>query len=136
MKKMKKVVAFALAMSMALGLSACGGGNDSSNSGNGGTSGGSATSGTYDEPEFKLQLGHSDTTTNLIHISLENFADYVYEQSNGRVEITIYAAEQLGSNAEMAEAVQMGSLDAMMMPQGQVCPQAECSGPALPVPQL
>ena len=119
MKKMKKVVAFALAMSMALGLSACGGGNDSSNSGNGGTSGGSATSGTYDEPEFKLQLGHSDTTTNLIHISLENFADYVYEQSNGRVEITIYAAEQLGSNAEMAEAVQMGSLDAMMMPQGQ-----------------
>ncbi len=73
----------------------------------------------YDTPEFTLKLGHSDTTSNLLHVSLENFANYVLEQSKGRVKIDLYAAEQLGSNAEMAEMLEMGSLDAMMMPQGQ-----------------
>lgn len=118
MKKMKKVTALVLAMAMALTLAACGSKNDSGSSN--GSSGAANSDGTYSEPEFKLQIGHSDTTTNLIHTSLENFADYVYEQSKGRVEVTVYAAEQLGSNSEMAEAVQMGSLDAMMMPQGQL----------------
>lgn len=74
---------------------------------------------TYDKPEFTLKLGHSDTTSNLLHVSLEHFADDVFEKSNGRVKIDLYAAEQLGSNAEMAEMLEMGSLDAMMMPQGQ-----------------
>ena len=54
MKKMKKVVAFALAMSMALGLSACGGGNDSSNSGNGGTSGVSLPAGLMTSPNLSF----------------------------------------------------------------------------------
>ena len=69
--------------------------------------------------EYTIKLGHSDTTTNLIHVSLENFAAAVNERTEGRVQVDLYASEQLGSNAEMAEMLEMGSLDAMMMPQGQ-----------------
>ena len=73
-----------------------------------------------------IRIGHSDKTDNAIHISLEHFAEAVKERTNGEVEIQIFAAEQLGPNSEMVEQVQMGSLDAMMLPSGQeanYCPK-------------
>ncbi|MGI5962651.1 MAG: DctP family TRAP transporter solute-binding subunit [Lawsonibacter sp.] len=125
---MKKVTALLLALSMVFTMAACGSKNETPAGSNGGSaaSGSGATSGeqTYEKPEFTLKIGHSDTTGNLIHVSLENFANYVFEQSKGRVKVDVYAAEQLGSNAEMAEMVEMGSLDAMMMPQGQLATYA------------
>ena len=69
--------------------------------------------------EYTIKIGHSDTVTNLLHVSLEHFADYVFEKTNGRVKVDIYAAESLGSNAEMSEMVSMGNLDCIMMPAGQ-----------------
>ncbi len=120
----KKLLAMILAATMALSLVACGGSGGSAPAAEqkteekteekaeeGGAIGGGQT--------FSIKIGHSDTTSNLIHISLEHFAEYVKEQSGGAVTVDIYAAEQLGSNAEMAEMIEMGSLDAMMMPQGQ-----------------
>lgn len=95
---MKKMAAAAATAAMALGIFAT-----------------TAFAGT----DFTIKLGHSDTTTNLLHVSLEHFAEAVEERTEGRVTIDLYASEQLGSNAEMAEMLQMGSLDAMMMPQGQ-----------------
>ena len=130
---MKRALALLLTFVMLFVLAACGGGNDSKTSdpapaGDSAPAGDTAPAGdseptsdakTYDSPEFTIKIGHSDTTSNLIHLSLENFKAYVEEQSKGRVQIDLYAAEQLGSNAEMAEMLEMGSLDAMMMPQGQ-----------------
>ncbi len=124
---MKKLTALVLALSMALTLAACGGGGKDQTGGtaaSGSASSGASSTQTYDKPEFTLKLGHSDTTSNLLHVSLEHFADYVKEQSKGRVKVDLYAAEQLGSNSEMAEMVEMGSLDAMMMPQGQLATYA------------
>ena len=109
---MKKIIALLLALVLCFGLVACGGGSDS---------------GDTDKQEvITIQIGHSDTTENLIHKSLLNFAAAVNERTEGRVEVKIYAAEQLGPNSEMAEMVKMGSLDAMMMPSGQqaqYCPK-------------
>ncbi len=103
---MKKLIALMLALIMVFSMVACGGGSDAGD--------------TAEEVKpIKIKLGHSDTTDNLIHKSLENFAAYVEKESGGRLEVDLYASEQLGSNAEMAEMVQMGSLDAMMLPQGQ-----------------
>ena len=119
---MKKLTALVLALSMALTLVACGGGNNNTPAGSGGAA--NTPSGGSGGVEYSLKLGHSDTTSNLLHVSLENYANYVKEQTNGRVEITVYAAEQLGSNAEMAEMLEMGSLDAMAMPQGQLATYA------------
>lgn len=127
---MKKLTALLLALAMSLALVSCGGGNNGGNNGGAANNGGGAASngggnaGGSGAVEYSLKLGHSDTTSNLLHISLQNYADYVKEQTNGRVEITVYAAEQLGSNAEMAEMLEMGSLDAMAMPQGQLATYA------------
>ena len=111
-KMKKKLLALMMAAVMVFALAACGGG--SSDSGEAADSNEFAGGQT-----FAIKIGHSDTTSNLIHVSLENFKAYVEEQSGGAVTVDIYAAEQLGSNAEMAEMIEMGSLDAMMMPQGQ-----------------
>ncbi|MBQ6315450.1 MAG: TRAP transporter substrate-binding protein [Mogibacterium sp.] len=109
----KKLLALMMVAILALSLAACGGGgsSESADTGDSDAFAGGQT--------FSIKIGHSDTTTNLLHISLQNFEKYVEEQSGGAVQIDLYAAEQLGSNAEMTEMVEMGSLDAMMMPQGQ-----------------
>ena len=130
----KRIIATLLTAVMAISLMACGGGSSSASTSSGAgdtaASGGAADAGSGNA-EYTIKIGHSDTTTNLIHVSLENFAKYVNEQSGGKVKVDIYAAEQLGSNAEMAEMVEMGSLDAMMLPQGQIanyCPKINALG--------
>lgn len=103
---MKKLIALLMALVMVLGLCACGST--------------AATSADSADKVYNIKIGHSDTVDNLVHVSLLNFKAYVEEKSGGKVKVDIYASEQLGSNAEMAEMLQMGSLDAMMMPQGQL----------------
>lgn len=109
---MKKLIALLMALVMVLGLCACGSSQSAAPA-----AGDAAASG---DKVYNIKLGHSDTVDNLIHVSLLNFKAYVEEKSGGKVKVDIYASEQLGSNAEMAEMLQMGSLDAMMMPQGQL----------------
>ena len=127
----KRLAALGLAMLMVLGMAACG--NNSSSANTGASTGSTSTANTSTAPantndgqKYTIRIGHSDTTANLIHISLEHFAEAVKERTNGQVEVQILASEQLGSNAEMVEMVEMGSLDAMMLPSGQqanYCPK-------------
>ena len=123
-----------MASVMAASLAACGGSSSSSSTTAAASSAAETTAAaaesasgsesaadsgkTYDSPEFTIKLGHSDTTANILNTTLEDYAAWVKEQTKGRVEIDIYAAEQLGSNSEMAEMIEMGELDAMAMPQG------------------
>ena len=94
-----------LILLLGLGITGCGSVNDGAGPANGST-------------EYVIRLGHSDTEDNLIHTSLQHYADYVKEQTDGRVVIRIYPAEELGDNTEMAQQLVTGELDAMMMPQG------------------
>lgn len=119
---MKKLIALLMALVMVLGLCACGSSQSAAPA-----AGDAAAS---DDKVYNIKLGHSDTVDNLIHVSLLNFKAYVEEKSGGKVKVDIYASEQLGSNAEMAEMLQMGSLDAMMMPQGQLANYAPKSTPS------
>ena len=75
MKKRFKALAVMLAFLMALSLSltACG----TQGNGSGESQEGAA--------EYIIRLGHSDTEDNLINISLQHYADYVKEQTGGRV---------------------------------------------------
>ena len=68
--------------------------------------------------EYVIRLGHSDTEDNLINISLQHYAEYVKEQTDGRVVIRLYPNEELGDNTDMAQQLVTGQLDALMMPQG------------------
>ena len=78
-----------------------------------------ASDGNGSQDTYLIRIGHSDTTTNLIHTYLEKFKADVEKKTDGQVEIVIYASEDLGSNAEMAKMVTMGNLEGMMMPSGQ-----------------
>lgn len=68
--------------------------------------------------EYVIRLGLSDAEDNLMTVSLKNYANWVNEQTEGKVIIRLYTDETLGDNTEMAEQLVTGELDAMMMPQG------------------
>ena len=95
-----------LVLLFGLGITGC-----SSASGGTGTTADSKT-------EYVIRLGHSDTEDNLINISLQHYAEYVKEQTDGRVVIRLYPNEERGDNTDMAQQLVTGQLDAMMMPQG------------------
>ena len=80
MKKFAKALSLLLVLAMVFSLAACGGGGgdsaDSSSEGSSEFAGGKT---------FTIKIGHSDTTANLIHISLEHFAEAVKERTNGQL---------------------------------------------------
>ena len=107
MGKMRKgfTAILAVLMVLALSLSSCNIPGSSDKSGDSGV-------------EYVIRLGHSDTEDNLINVSLLHYADWVKEQTDGRVIIRLYPDEKLGDNTDMAQQLVIGELDAMMMPQG------------------
>ncbi len=80
---MKRFLALVLALTTTLSLAACGGstGNDNNESSASGTNTGA------NRDNYIIKLGHSDTMENLIHTSLEHFANYVKTESKGRLQI-------------------------------------------------
>ncbi len=67
-------------------------------------------SGSKDE-KIVLKLGYGGPTTNPRHMVAEQFAAYVAEETDGRVQIDLYPAEMIGTDRQMAEMVSMGTLD-------------------------
>lgn len=57
-----------------------------------------------------LILGHSLPTAHPVHKAIVYFADLVKENSGGRLEVKIYPNSQLGSEREVLELVQIGSV--------------------------
>lgn len=58
-----------------------------------------------------LKLAHGLDSTHPVHISMEYMAKRVFEKSGGGMRIDIFPSEQLGSERECTEQVQLGSLD-------------------------
>ena len=94
---MKKNLLYIMIFTMLISLMACGKKNESSK-------------GSADAIELKLGHAMSEGTnaTNLIH----EFAVKVGEETEGRVKIEDFPNSQLGSETDMLEQIQLGSLDA------------------------
>lgn len=60
---------------------------------------------------IKLKLGHPLATTHPRHLAAVRFAELVKERTNGRVEIEVYPAETLGTEVELGEGLQLGTID-------------------------
>ncbi|WP_234570754.1 TRAP transporter substrate-binding protein [Rhodohalobacter sp. 614A] len=58
-----------------------------------------------------LKLGHGLDNTHSVHKAMEFMAKRVHEESNGKMRIDIYPSQQLGSERELLELLQIGSLD-------------------------
>lgn len=69
-----------------------------------GVSGSSAADNTI----HKLRLSHIQSTTTTWHKAFEWYVNYCKEQSNGRLQITIYPNSQLGSEMEVVQNVITG----------------------------
>jgi TRAP-type transport system periplasmic protein len=67
-----------------------------------------------------LKVGHGAAPSNPRHVVGLQFADYVKQQSKGKITIELYPSEQLGSDRQMAEAVALGALDMSINSQGPV----------------
>ena len=57
-----------------------------------------------------LKLAHGLDVTHPVHRSIVYMADLVSERSQGRMRIDIYPSEQLGSERECVELIQIGSI--------------------------
>lgn len=58
----------------------------------------------------QLFLAHSLPTSHPVHLGLEFFKKDLYERSNGKMEIRIFPDGQLGSEREVLELLQIGSI--------------------------
>ena len=57
-----------------------------------------------------IKLGHGLDPSHPVHMAMEFLAERVAEKSNGRMRIDVYPSEQLGSERECLELLQIGSL--------------------------
>ncbi|MDZ7719815.1 MAG: TRAP transporter substrate-binding protein [Balneolaceae bacterium] len=58
-----------------------------------------------------LKLGHGLDNSHSVHKAMVFMAERVKEESNGKMRIDIYPSQQLGSERELLELLQIGSLD-------------------------
>jgi tripartite ATP-independent transporter DctP family solute receptor len=66
--------------------------------------------------EFTAKIGHLESAQQSRHVHLEKVAELVAERTGGAVEFQIFPQGQLGSQREMTEGVQLGSLEGTVAP--------------------
>jgi len=64
-----------------------------------------------DQKVMVLKLGHGLDSTHPVHLAMERMAERTHEYSDGTMRIDIYPAQQLGTERELLELLQIGSLD-------------------------
>lgn len=69
------------------------------------------TSCSGDQTVTVLKLGHGLDTTHPVHLAMERMADRTFEYSDGKLRIDVYPAQQLGTERELLELLQIGSVD-------------------------
>lgn len=57
------------------------------------------------------KLGYGGSVTNERHLTAQKFAQWVNEESEGKIQIDLYPTEMLGTDSEMVEMCSMGNLD-------------------------
>lgn len=57
-----------------------------------------------------LKLAHALDTGHPVHLAMVHMADRLFEKSNGKMRVDIYPSGQLGSERELMELLQIGSL--------------------------
>lgn len=100
------VCIFALAI-----LAGCGGGQQSSDAGSDQGQDNAAPA-----EKIVMKLGHDHMTVSPFQKTAEHFKEVVEKNSNGRIEVQIYPAQQLGSSREMIEGMQMGTVEMTLLP--------------------
>src|SRR5699024_2434179 len=100
---MKKSFIFGIVFLMFV-LAACGGNNDAS-------SNNKKDSGSADDATYEFKLGHIAPPDHIWNDAAQKFADELNELSDGRMSVELYPGGQLGSDDDMVQQLETGSLD-------------------------
>jgi len=57
-----------------------------------------------------IKLGNVQATGDIVQIGLKKFADLVGERTSGQIQVQIFPASQLGTEQELLEGVQLGTI--------------------------
>ena len=126
---MKKLLSIALAAALALSMTACGGDAKETTAAPAETTTAAAadttaaaeeTTAAPAEAEYQWTIGTSATDASAIGQTMQYLADIMAEKSGGRIQVTCYPNSQLGSDAELVEGAQMGSVTMVI---GNTAPQ-------------
>jgi C4-dicarboxylate-binding protein DctP len=71
---------------------------------------------------YDLRFGHNIPTDAALHVAAQRFADEVRARSNGRVDIQVFPAQQLGTDQQMVEMARAGELDIILTPTAKLGP--------------
>lgn len=120
MKRIQRVLAFALSLSLLTLLAAGCGGQPQENIPSTGSTGGSSTGGTSSadsgnplglSEKITISYSHVQSTTSPTHRAMEDFGKYLEEQSGGWVTLDIFPAGQLYNDATEIDAIVGGNID-------------------------
>ncbi len=124
--KAKKVLCLLLALAMTLVAASCGGAASSSAAASTEPAASAESTSTAESSEpAAVDTSNAEVTMKLAHDHMvgspfQKSAEYMKEQietnSNGRIKVEIYPAQQLGSAREMIEGMQMGTIEAVLVP--------------------
>lgn len=146
--KMKKSLSMILALAMVFVLCACGGNNSTPSTGSqsptGGTSaggpsaGGSSANGAGDPEytEITLKFGTSSAEATLTAQTFMHWGELLSEATGGKVNVDVYCSSILGSNTEMTQGVQMGTIDMVVLQPGGVADMGASKMNLLGLPYL
>lgn len=106
-KQFKRILATGMAMMMLLACTACGGSTSNSD-----TPGNSETSDDpyADLPKVEWKFTHSQSADHFQQVAFQAFADYMSEQSGGKFTVELYHSGTLGTEQEVIESMQAGSI--------------------------
>ena len=110
--KIKKIVALVLAAVMLFALTACGSSsNTTTTEAAGGDSTATTKAATAEGTEYSWTAGNVLAADQPWDMGLVKFAELLNEYSDGRMSLNVQSGGVLGSEVDMVDAVQMGTLD-------------------------
>lgn len=68
------------------------------------------------QEKYVLKLAHDHQVSSPFQDTSEQFKKWIEERTDGRIEVQIYPAQQLGSSREMIEGTQMGTIEMTLLP--------------------
>jgi len=66
--------------------------------------------------EYIMKFGHDMPEDSAQHVAALKFRDLVAERTKGRVEVRVFPAQQLGTDPEMVQQAQLGTLEIVLPP--------------------
>ncbi len=77
-------------------------------------------SGAMAAAKWNMKFGHDMPEDSAQHAAALKFADLVKERTKGQVEVKVFPAQQLGTDPEMVQQAQMGTLEIVLPPTAKI----------------